>query len=123
MMRILRIGFLVAVVAAQPAWAFRVLEQPESSYELVLGEVGIPRSLPGSLNFKPCSDCLSTSLRLNTKTIFIVGQQAVDFDEFRNVAEKQRQKMGGNQNTGIFAFYDAGTKQVNRLVLRSYLAD
>jgi len=122
MMRILRIGLLIAVVAVQPAWGFRVLEQLESSYELVLGEVGIPRSLPGSLVFKACSDCLSTSLRLNTKTTFFVGQQAVGFDEFRSVADKQRQETGGNRNTGIFAFYDQGTKQVNRLVLRSYLA-
>ncbi len=119
--RILGLCLMVLLVAPS-AWAFRVLEPIESAYELVLGEVGLPGRVPGALVFKPCDDCISTSLRLTGSTAFFVGRQQVSYTGFRLAAEEARRRAGGNQNTGVFAFYLEGTGQVTRLILQSYEA-
>ena len=99
------------------AWAYRVLEQAEEAHELMLGEVSLPRNSGGSVIFKPCEDCLTTSLRVNASTIYLVNGAVVVLEDFLKAAEGFRDTDGGNRQTAVYVFYDVESKRVNRLAL------
>jgi hypothetical protein len=99
------------------AWAYRVMEQMEDAYELVLGEVILPRGVSSSLIIRPCSDCMTTSLRVNRATTYFVNGATMEFPDFIKAAEAIRDMDGGNQNTAVYVFFDIESRQVNRLML------
>ncbi len=99
------------------AWAYRVLEQTEDAYELMLGEVSLPRGVAGTVIFKPCPDCNTRSLRVSRETLYFVNGLALELADFRAAAEVIRQTNGGNQNTAVYVFFDIDSQRVNRLML------
>ena len=99
------------------AWAYRVMEQVEDAYELVLGEVILPRGVSSTLIFRPCADCMTTSLRVNTATAYSVNGATMEFPDFVKAAEAIRDMDGGNQNTAVYVFFDIESRQINRLML------
>lgn len=103
--------------AASSAWGYRVLEQTEDAYELGLGEVSLPRNSSGSVIFKPCDECRTTSLRVSSGTIYEVNGTALELADFLEAAEGFRRMNGGNQQTAVYVFYDIESKRVNRLAL------
>ena len=112
------IATLILVLgAASSAWGYRVLEQVEDNYELMLGEVSLPRNSGGSVIFKPCAECLTTSLRVTASTIYLVNGSAVVLEDFLRAAEGFRDTDGGNRMTAVYVFYDIESKRVNRLAM------
>ena len=99
------------------AWAYRVMEQTEDAYELVLGEISLPRSVTGSVIFKPCPDCTTTSLRVSTATTYFVNGLSLEFPDFVRAAAAIRDMDGGNRNTAVYLFFDTESRRVNRLAL------
>ena len=99
------------------AWAYRVMEQVEDAYELVLGEVILPRGVSSSLIIRPCSDCMTTSLRVNRETAYFVNGATMEFPDFIKAAEAIRDMDDGNQNTAVYVFFDIESRQINRLML------
>jgi hypothetical protein len=93
------------------------MEQVEDAYELVLGEVILPRGVSSSLIIRPCSDCMTTSLRVNRATTYFVNGATMEFPDFIKAAEAIRDMDGGNQNTAVYVFFDIESRQVNRLML------
>ncbi len=97
------------------AWAYRVIEQTEAAYELVLGEIRLPRAVTGSVRFRPCPECRSTSLRVTGATIYSVNGTPLEFPDFLEAVQAVRQIDGGNQNTAVYVFFDIESRRVNRL--------
>ena len=102
------------------AWAYRVIEQTEDAYELTLGEVSLPRGAAGSVIFKPCPDCNTTSLRVSGDTRYFFNGSSLELEDFLAAAEAVRQQDGGNSNTAVYVFFDIGSKRVNRLMLEHF---
>ena len=102
------------------AWAYRVIEQAEDAYELVLGEVSLPARATGSIIFNPCPDCTTTSLRVSRATSYVVNGVSLEFPDFIEAAEVIRDMDGGSQNTAVYVFFDVESKRVNRLVLAHF---
>ena len=99
------------------AWAVRVMEQPEDAYELVLGDVSLPSGVPGSVRFRACPTCGTTSLRVTSATTYFVNGTRLEFPDFSEIAVAIRQMDGGNDNTAVYVFFDIESQRVNRLAL------
>ena len=99
------------------AWAYRVMEQTQDAYELVLGEVSLPRGDTGSVIFKPCPTCTTTSLRVTRATTYFVNGAPLALPDFLAAAEAIRQLNGGNQDTDVYIFFDIESRRITRLVL------
>ena len=102
------------------AWAYRVLEQSEDAYELMLGEVSLPRGAAGTVIFKPCADCNTTALRVSAQTTYAVNGAAFELADFLELADEIRQQDGGNSETAVYIFFDIESKRVNRLHLDTF---
>ncbi len=99
------------------AWAVRVLEQHEDAYELVLGDVSLPRGVTGSVRFRECPACRTTSLRVTSATTYFVNDTRLALPDFLELAEAIRDMDGGNDNTAVYVFFDIESRRVNRLKL------
>ncbi len=99
------------------AWADRVVELTEDAYELALGDVSLPDGVTGSVRFRTCPACRTTSLRVTRVTTYFVNGAALEFADFLAAAEAIRQMDGGNDNTAVYVFFDIESRQVNRIGL------
>ena len=99
------------------AWAYRVVEQKEESYELVLAAVNLPRAETGFVRFRTCSACETISLRVAGTTTYFVNGALAAFPDFLEAAATFRRQRGGDENTAVYVFVDIESKLVNRLAL------
>ena len=99
------------------AWAYRVIEQTENAYELVLGEVSLPIGETGSVIFRPCPACTITSLRVTRATTYFVNGASSDFPDFLAAAEAFRRISRGSRNTAVYVFFDIESRRINRLAI------
>ena len=97
------------------AWAARTIEQVEDAYELVLGEVSLPRRVTGTVSFRTCPTCTRTALRVTNETTYVVNGATLEFADFLEAAEAIRQIDGGNENSAVYVFVDIQSHRVNRL--------
>jgi len=102
------------------AWAYRVVELTEDAYELVLGDVTLPARVQGSVRFKTCPTCPTTSLRVTRATIYIVNGAPLVLADFLAAAAAIRQMDDGEENTDVYVFVDVKSRQVNRLRLTHF---
>ncbi len=100
-----------------PAWASRVIEQTEDAYELVLGEVSLPRGETGTVIFRLCPGCTITSLRVTRATTYFVNGAPLEFADFLEAVEAIRRMSRGNQNTAVYLFFDIESRRINRLAV------
>jgi hypothetical protein len=117
MSRILLAAALFLMSSLSTAWALRVLEQPEESYELVLRDVILPGSEAGSVIFTPCSGCNSVALRVTASTRYLVEGKPAKLEDLLKAAESLRQNGDASTNTAVYVYYDVESKRVNRLAL------
>ncbi len=97
------------------AGAARILEQNEGAYELLLGEVRLPRGETSSVLFKPCEACAVTLLRVNTATTYVVNGEPLEFSDFLDAVQAIRRLRSGDQNTAVGLFFDIESRRVTRL--------
>ncbi len=99
------------------AWADRVIVQPEGSYELILSEVSLPRGDTGTVIFKPCPACTTTSMRVTLATSYFVNGTPLAFPDFLEAAEAIRRMSRGSQMTAVYLFFDIESRRINRLAV------
>ena len=102
------------------AWAYRVIEQTEDAYELVLGEVSLPRGETGTVIFRLCPACTRTSLRVTGATTYFVNGAPLEFSDFLEAAEAIRRMNRGNQDTAVYVFFDMESRLINRLEVEHF---
>ena len=117
MNRALIATLIVLASSLSSAWAYRVIEQPEDAYELMLGEVSLPRAVTGTVIFKPCEECNTASLRVTSETAYFINGTVFELPDFLDAAEEIRRLDGGNQNTAVYVFFDVASKRVTRIAL------
>ena len=117
MKRLSIIFFALACAFTSPSWGYRVLGEMESTYELELGEVGLPKATMGTVHFRVCEDCTSTSLQVNASTRYFVNGIQYELREFLEVVEEIKDTAGGNENSQVGLFYDKSTGRVSRLTV------
>jgi len=105
-------GTLIGVANA------RTLEIVEGAYEAVLSDVILPGSIAGTLIMKMCATCESTSLRVNSDTVYVgadgrekpLADFLIDANLLRDAADVER-------STGVGVFYDMESLRVTRIRL------
>jgi len=97
------------------AGAARILEQNEGAYELLLGEVRLPRGETSSVLFKPCEACAITLLRVSTATTYVVNGEPLEFSDFLDAVQAIRRLRRSDQNTAVGLFFDIESRRVTRL--------
>ena len=107
--------FLLGSISS--AWAQRTIVQTEDAYELALGEVSLPRGDTGTVIFKPCPTCTTTSMRVTEATAYFVNGAPLALPDFLEAAEAIRRMGGGNRNTAVYLFFDIESRQINRLAV------
>lgn len=112
---------LLALVGMQPAWAVRVLELVERSYELWLSDASLPRSAAGSVTFKACSECALESIVVTESTHYSLGDLQVSLADFRQHAQSLAQQ-GAEERTLLMVHYDIDTRRATRLRLTTFPA-
>ncbi len=115
MNRALFVALTLLLGSISSAWAYRVIEQTEDAYELVLGEVSLPRGESSSVIFKPCPACTITSLRVTRATTYFVNGVPLTFPDFLEAVEAIRRISRGSLNTAVYIFFDIESRRVNRL--------
>jgi len=120
MKRLSILVFAIACIFTSPSWGYRVLGEMESTYELELGEVGLPKATMGTVHFRPCETCSSTSLEVNSSTRYFVNGVQYELREFLEVVEEIKDIAGGNENSMVGLFYDKSTRRVSRLMVTHY---
>jgi hypothetical protein len=106
---------LLAVLGT--AHATRVLDQPESSFEISLSQLTIPSSASGGLTVKACDDCVYSTHVLSAATEYFVNQQLVAFDDFREIAGQVRANRSALDTAVAGVYIDIATGRVNRVAL------
>jgi hypothetical protein len=119
MQRLLTSITILLLIGLEPAWAVRVIEQLEGSYELRLADVTLPRSTAGSVTFKACDDCSIETVPVTASTSYFVGDREVTLAELTEQARAASQRSATNGNwTQLMVFYSATAKRATRLVLK-----
>jgi len=111
---------LVAALGTRAAYAERVFEQIESSYELRLVRVQLPRSSTGSLSFRTCGDCALQTLPVTTGTRYFIGDQEVILSELTQHVQALQLRPDLADQTQVMAHYALSTERVTRLVIRTF---
>ena len=97
------------------AWAQRTIVQTEDALELALGEVSLPRGDTGSVIFRLCPACTTTSMRVTEATAYFVNGTPLALPEFLEAAEAIREMYRGNQNTAVYVFFNIESRRISRL--------
>lgn len=122
MHRILTLITILLLAGAQAAWAVRVIEQVESSYELGLGDATLPLSSSGSVTFKACAECTVQAVPVTTSTRYFLVKEEVSLAQFNEQARNMRSQPGVVARTMLMVHYDIDTKRATRLVLKTFPA-
>lgn len=105
------------VTISSSAWAYRVLEQVEDSYELSLLAVELPRGANGTIVFKICDECRTTALRVTNETRYIVNGAPVELEQLREIAAQVRTTAEGRDRAAVFIAYEIASLNVSRVRL------
>ncbi len=85
--KLLVLGLLGLSLAA--AADFRTITE---AYEVDLSDLRLPRSENGNLTFKQCSDCEAQTLRVTSKTRYVLNDRDVALAEFKEQLERVRNR-------------------------------
>lgn len=79
--------FVLALIVAMPSAA--QITTVQRAHELPLSVVRLPASETGTLTFKSCPECATTTARVTSETQWLVNHQAVSLREFRAAIESR----------------------------------
>ena len=99
--------------AAPAAWSQATLISYESGIEASTDYVSVPSAAYGAWSVTPCAGCRTEVLRLDDKSQFFVGRQAVPLATLRKYAAR------GASHLDVY--YETKTQRVTRVILRTQL--
>jgi hypothetical protein len=118
MARILSIALLACSLAAGGnAFATRILDQVEKSYELALADIILPGNSAGTVIFKPCETCDTTSLQVDGNTRYFVDGTEYSFDDFIRIASDMKKDTRESLRIAATVHYWIKNSRVSRLRL------
>jgi hypothetical protein len=108
---------LLLAGSTSPAWAVRVLEQPEGAYELSLNDVTLPGSTAGSIIFQPCPDCTTVSLRVSLDTRYQINGAPLALEDFLRAVDRLAGSAADANAPMLTVYYDRESRRVTRVAL------
>ena len=81
------LSLVLALAAAMPVTA--QIKTVQLAHEVPLSTVRLPASESGTLAFKSCAECSTTTARVTSDTRWLVNHQAVSLKEFRSAIESR----------------------------------
>jgi hypothetical protein len=111
------IVFLAALGSFQAAWAVRVLEPVESSFEIPLALANLPLGGVGDVSFKTCDKCNAQSRLLTPSTRFFLSGHEVTAQAFIEAAADARKLETAKSHSLLMIYVDKKTLNVNRAAL------
>ena len=111
------IVLLAALGSFQAAWAVRVLEQVESSFEIPLALANLPLGGVGDVSFKTCDKCDVQSRLLTPSTHFFLSGHEVAATAFIEAAAGIRKQESAEPRSLLVLYVDKKTLHVNRVAL------
>ena len=107
---------LFILLGSTAALAYQVV-QLEDAYELELSDVALPASGTGLIRFKTCSDCTTTSMRLNATARYLLNGDELTLQEFLASVVRIRDSDNAAEDTIVTVFFNIQTKQLTRIEL------
>ena len=111
------IVLFAALGSFQTAWAVRVLEQVESSFELSLALANLPAGGVGDVSFKTSDKCTVQSRLLTPSTRFFLNGHEVTATAFVEAAADARRQESANPRSLLMIYVDKKTQNVTRAAL------
>ena len=105
------------VTISSSAWAYRVLEQVEDSYELSLMAVELPRSENGTIVFQVCEECRTIALAVTNETRYIANGAPIGLEQLRELAAQVRTTAEGRDRAAVYITYEIDSLRVSRVRL------
>ncbi|MGB7738001.1 MAG: hypothetical protein WBM03_02715 [Steroidobacteraceae bacterium] len=99
--------------SAPAAWSQAALVSYETGIEASTDYVSVPSAAYGAWSVTPCAGCRTVVLRLDDKSQFFVGREAVPLATLRKYAAR------GASHLDVF--YETKTQRVTRVVLQTQL--
>ena len=114
-----RILIAVALLGlANTAGALRVLEQVERAAELTLSQLTLPSGTDGTLSFKTCAECRTSSHRVTAVTKYLLDGREVPFEDFLVAVADIRKSRTANERSTAAVYLDIATERVTRVSVR-----
>ena len=63
-----------------------------AGYEVAIGDLRLPRSTGGTLTFRRCPDCELETVRVNSKTRYVLNDRDLELKEFREEIDNAKNK-------------------------------
>lgn len=115
-LRILVAAALLGLI--NTAGAVRVLEQAERSAELTLSQITLPIDSNGTLSFKSCADCRTSSHRVTAVTKYLLDGREIPLEDFLQAIGEIRKSRTANEATIAAVYLDLATERVTRVSVR-----
>ena len=112
-MKLLTALITVAAIAAGTADA-RDLAMIEGAYEATLGSVTLPQSTAGTTILKPCPECDSVGIRVDSRTVFQIAGQSLPLPDFLGLVDEVRGRDGGDASL-VAIYYHLETNVVTAI--------
>jgi hypothetical protein len=110
-LRAARLAAAACVLLAAPAFAQKPMVILEDVLETTSGLVSLPGSPGGSVTARECRDCTSQRLTFGKDTRYYVGNEAVSYNRFRQLAALADGRM--------YVYFTPETRVLTRLRLSS----
>ena len=86
-MNLKTLTLVLALAAAMPVTA--QITTVQLAHEVPLATVRLPATESGTLAFKSCAECSTTTARVTSDTAWLVNHQAVSLKDFRSAIESR----------------------------------
>lgn len=108
---------VVTLGVLDAAQADRIMQQPETSFEVLLAYANMPAGGVGDVSFKTCATCTIQSRLLTGSTHFYVGSREVAAADFVTASNDFRKAESRDPRTLLMLYVDKATLHVNRAVV------
>lgn len=111
------VALILGLTLISDSWAYRVIAQLETAYELRLSGVELPTEVTGYVRFQTCASCTRLSLPVSGETSFSINESAVTITEFADYAQTLLGASNRGLSAGVTVFFNTESQRVTRLML------
>jgi hypothetical protein len=115
--------YFVAAIAtligalANPAHAFRVIEDVENSVELALNDLALPSNTNDTVVYRACATCPLVTQVVTPETEYILNDNPLPLAEFLTAVDEVRDTPSVATRTLAGVFFDVNTERVTRVII------
>ena len=81
------------------------------AYEVNVSDIKMPRIVGGTLKFRQCAACETQTLRVNSRTRYVLNGRDVELDEFK-------ERIAGVRNDTVTVLHDLESNTITAVKIR-----